>query len=64
MFNVYKILDVFNRLILRFYNNFYILSMFIKYHMFGKKIVLKYGFDKLGEIAKMNFKNTEKIKEN
>ena len=30
----------------------------------GKKIVEKYGFDKLNEIAKMNFKNTEKIKEN
>ena len=29
----------------------------------GKKIVLKYGFDKLKEIAKINFKNTEKIKE-
>ena len=29
----------------------------------GKKIVEKYGFDKLSEIAKLNFKNTEKIKE-
>ena len=29
----------------------------------GKKIVDKYGFDKLKEIAKLNFKNTEKIKE-
>ncbi|MBE6139730.1 MAG: ribonuclease HIII [Firmicutes bacterium] len=29
----------------------------------GKKIVEKYGFDKLKEIAKLNFKNTEKIKE-
>ena len=29
----------------------------------GKKIVDKFGFDKLKEIAKMNFKNTEKIKE-
>ena len=29
----------------------------------GKKIVDKYGFDKLSEIAKLNFKNTEKIKE-
>ena len=29
----------------------------------GKKIVSKYGFDKLKEIAKLNFKNTEKIKE-
>lgn len=29
----------------------------------GKKIVEKYGFEKLNEIAKMNFKNTEKIKE-
>lgn len=28
----------------------------------GKKIVEKYGFDKLKEIAKLNFKNTEKIK--
>lgn len=29
----------------------------------GKEIVEKYGFDKLEEIAKLNFKNTEKIKE-
>ena len=29
----------------------------------GKKIINKYGFDKLKDIAKMNFKNTEKIKE-
>jgi len=29
----------------------------------GKKIVKEYGFDKLKEIAKLNFKNTEKIKE-
>lgn len=29
----------------------------------GVKIVNKYGFDKLNEIAKLNFKNTEKIKE-
>jgi len=29
----------------------------------GKKIVKKYGFDKLKEVAKLNFKNTEKIKE-
>lgn len=29
----------------------------------GKKIVEKYGFQKLEEIAKLNFKNTEKIKE-
>lgn len=28
---------------------------------FGKKIVSKYGKDKLNEIAKLNFKNTEKI---
>lgn len=28
----------------------------------GVKIVEKYGFDKLSEIAKLNFKNTEKIK--
>ena len=28
----------------------------------GVKIVQKYGFDKLKEIAKLNFKNTEKIK--
>jgi ribonuclease HIII len=27
----------------------------------GKKIVEKYGKEKLGEIAKLNFKNTEKI---
>ena len=29
----------------------------------GLEIVKKYGFDKLNEIAKINFKNTEKIKE-
>ena len=29
----------------------------------GKKIVEQYGFEKLQEIAKLNFKNTEKIKE-
>ena len=29
----------------------------------GVKIVNKYGFDKLKEVAKLNFKNTEKIKE-
>lgn len=29
----------------------------------GKEIVKKYGIDKLNEIAKLNFKNTEKIKE-
>ncbi len=28
----------------------------------GKKITEKYGFNKLNEIAKLNFKNTEKIK--
>ena len=28
----------------------------------GKQIIEKYGFDKLKEIAKLNFKNTEKIK--
>ncbi len=28
----------------------------------GRKIVSKYGFDKLKEVAKLNFKNTEKIK--
>lgn len=28
----------------------------------GVKIVKKYGFDKLNDIAKLNFKNTEKIK--
>ena len=27
----------------------------------GKKIVEKYGKEKLNEIAKLNFKNTEKI---
>ena len=26
--------------------------------------IKKYGFDKLSEVAKLNFKNTEKIKEN
>ncbi len=30
----------------------------------AKKIVEKYGFDKLKDIAKLNFKNTEKIKGN
>jgi ribonuclease HIII len=30
----------------------------------GKEIVEKYGFDKLEEIAKLNFKNTDKIKDN
>ena len=30
----------------------------------GKKIVETYGVDKLKEIAKLNFKNTQKIKEN
>lgn len=29
----------------------------------GVKIVEKYGFDKLKEVSKMNFKNTDKIKE-
>lgn len=29
----------------------------------GLKIVQQYGFDKLKEVAKLNFKNTEKIKE-
>ncbi len=29
----------------------------------GKKIVLKFGIEKLKEVAKLNFKNTEKIKE-
>lgn len=29
----------------------------------GLKIVNKYGFDKLNDIAKLNFKNTEKIKQ-
>jgi ribonuclease HIII len=28
----------------------------------AKEVVLKYGFDKLKEVAKINFKNTEKIK--
>ena len=31
---------------------------------FGKKIINKYGKDKLNEIAKLNFKNTEKILNN
>lgn len=30
----------------------------------AKKVVEKYGFEKLNEIAKLNFKNTEKIKSN
>ena len=30
----------------------------------GKKIIETYGFEKLNEIAKLNFKNTQKIKEN
>ena len=29
----------------------------------GADIAKKFGFDKLQEIAKMNFKNTDKIKE-
>ena len=32
-----------------------------KVDLVGLKIVKKYGFDKLKEIAKLNFKNTEKI---
>ena len=28
----------------------------------AKEVVLKYGFEKLSEVAKLNFKNTEKIK--
>jgi hypothetical protein len=35
--NIYKILSVFNRLILRSYNNGYILLLFVKYLMFDKK---------------------------
>lgn len=31
---------------------------------FGKKIVTKYGVEKLDEIAKLNFKNTQKILDN
>lgn len=31
--------------------------------LIGKQIVSKYGFDKLKSIAKLNFKNTDKIKE-
>jgi len=27
----------------------------------GVKIIEKYGFDKLKEVAKLNFKNTDKI---
>jgi len=34
-----------------------------KVDILGKSIVDKYGFNKLKEIAKLNFKNTEKIKE-
>ena len=34
-----------------------------KVNEIGLKIVKKYGFDKLESIAKLNFKNTEKIKE-
>ena len=30
---------------------------------FGVMIVQKYGINKLNEIAKLNFKNTDKIKE-
>ena len=30
----------------------------------GKKLVAEYGFDKLKEIAKLNFKNTDKIMDN
>jgi len=30
----------------------------------GKEIVEKYGFDKLKDVAKLNFKNTDKIKDN
>lgn len=33
-----------------------------KVDLVGSQIVKKYGFDKLSEIAKLNFKNTEKIK--
>lgn len=33
-----------------------------KVDLVGAEIVKKYGFDKLKDIAKMNFKNTEKIK--
>jgi len=33
-----------------------------KVDLVGANIVKKYGFDKLSEIAKLNFKNTEKIK--
>ena len=29
---------------------------------FGSKFVKKYGFDELSKVAKMNFKNVEKIK--
>ena len=29
----------------------------------GVQLVKQYGFDKLKEIAKLNFKNTEKIKD-
>lgn len=33
-----------------------------KVDLLGVEIIKKYGFDKLSEIAKLNFKNTEKIK--
>ena len=29
----------------------------------GAELVQKYGFDKLRDVAKLNFKNTDKIKE-
>lgn len=34
----------------------------VKVDEVGRQIVEKYGFDKLKEVAKLNFKNTEKIK--
>ena len=34
----------------------------VKVDELGVKIVKKYGIDKLKEVAKLNFKNTEKIK--
>ena len=34
----------------------------VKVDEVGRQIVEKYGFEKLKEVAKLNFKNTEKIK--
>ena len=44
-------------------NDIWIGSFKLAWDELGKFIVDRYGFDKLKEIAKLNFKNTEKIKE-